>query len=157
VKHLTKIKEIIIMETIAELLKKITTPIPAKVQKKLNALDKLNEKLALAKTEHEELPTADSEEQLRNVTEYVQDETNELIEDLQAIVAVQEEKPPVTPAVEAPITEVVLPVTEEPIIVPPTTEPIVEKEKSGGMGWFAIAAGVVLLGVSAGFINTLRK
>lgn len=146
------------MEKIAELLKKITIKIPAKTEKKLKALDKLNEKLALAKQEHEELPTADSEEQLRNITEYVNDETEEVVEELEGVLEIQLEA-------ERQPEPVVVPVVETPAPVKPVEEvkPVVEeekpkdKEKEGGMGWLALVGGLALLVVSAGVINTLNN
>jgi hypothetical protein len=147
------------MEKIPELLSKITANIPAKVQKKLNALEELKKKLALAKKEHEELPTADSEEQLQNVTDYVQDETDELIEDLESILLQQEEKSQNNPApvvIAEPVVKVVEPVViTEPVITP--TEEVKPKEKGDGIGWFPLIGGLALLVISAGVINTLRK
>lgn len=149
------------MEKIQELLAKLADNVPTKIQNKLKSLERLNVKLELAKKEHAEEPTDDSQEQLNSVLEYVDEVTNEIIDELQE--AVEKAKPIV----------VVVPKEEEPVVVEPIVVPVIEptqtqevqnpeikkeeEEKSSGIGWFGLITGVVLLAVTAGVVNTLKK
>jgi phage I-like protein len=74
------------METINELLKALDNKVPASIAKRLDGLQKLNEKLRTAKSEHEANPTEESQESLDEVLEFLQDTEEDLIEDLSELV-----------------------------------------------------------------------
>lgn len=152
------------MEKIAELLAKFGEGnVPTKIQNKLKSLERLNVRLATAKQEHEAEPTEQSKEQLDNVSEYVDEVRDELIDDLKKALGKYEKEKEIPVVEEKPV--VVAPVVEEkPVVVAPIVgeKPVVEtpepkKEESNGIGWFGLLGGVVLLVATAGVINTLKK
>ena len=55
------------MGTINELLKKLDNKVPASISKRLEGLITLQEKLSIAKAEHNENPTEDSKEKLEQI------------------------------------------------------------------------------------------
>lgn len=74
------------METINGLLRALDNKVPASIAKRLDGLQKLNEKLRIAKREHDDNPTDESQEALDEVLEFLQDTEEDLIEDLSELV-----------------------------------------------------------------------
>jgi len=129
------------MEKIKELLEKLDNKVTASLNKRLDGLEKLEERLALAKSEHESNPTEESESSLSEVQNYVSDVTEDLIEDLEELL----EKRQATPPAPAPNTD------------PIPAEVIEEKEEKSGMSVFGVVLGVVLLVGTAGAYNYFNK
>jgi septal ring factor EnvC (AmiA/AmiB activator) len=74
------------METINELLGALDNKVPASIAKRLEGLKKLNEKLASAKSEHNENPTEASQESLDEIIDFINDTEEDLADDLQELV-----------------------------------------------------------------------
>lgn len=74
------------METINDLLKALDNKVPASIAKRLDGLNKLNQKLETAKAENDENPTAESQEQLDEIIEFIKDTQEDLKEDLRVLV-----------------------------------------------------------------------
>lgn len=129
------------MEKIKELLEKLDNKVTVSLNKRLDGLEKLEERLALAKSEHESNPTEESQESLTEIESYVADVTEDLIEDLEELL----EKRQATPPAPAPAPE------------PTPAEVVVEKEEKSGMSIFGIALGVVLLVGTAGAYNYFNR
>ncbi len=131
------------MEKIKELLEKLDNKVTVSLNKRLDGLEKLEERLALAKSEHESTPTEESQESLTEIENYVADVTEDLIEDLEELLEKRQATPPApTPA---------------PAPEPTPAEVVEEKEEKSGMSIFGIALGVVLLVGTAGAYNYFNK
>lgn len=74
------------METINGLLKSLDNKVPNSINKRLEGLQKLNEKLKNAKTEHEANPTVESKEALDEIIDFLNDTEEDIIEDLSTLV-----------------------------------------------------------------------
>ena len=74
------------METINGLLKALDNKVPASIAKRLDGLQKLNQKLVSAKAEHNENPTEESQESLDEIIEFIQDTQDDLESDLEVLV-----------------------------------------------------------------------
>jgi hypothetical protein len=74
------------MGTINELLRKLDNRVPASISKRLEGLITLQEKLNIAKAEHNENPTEDSKEKLEEISEFISDTQEILKNDLQELV-----------------------------------------------------------------------
>jgi hypothetical protein len=74
------------METINELLRDLDNKVPSSIAKRLDGLKKLNEKLAIAKREHNENPTEESQESLEEIIDFINDTEDDLVDDLQELV-----------------------------------------------------------------------
>jgi cobalamin biosynthesis Mg chelatase CobN len=79
------------METINDLLKALDNKVPASIAKRLDGLNKLNEKLATAREEHNENPTEVSQEKLEEIVDFISDTQDDLREDLSELVAKKRE------------------------------------------------------------------
>ena len=129
------------MEKIKELLEKLDNKVTVSLNKRLDGLEKLEERLALAKSEHESNPTEESQESLTEIESYVADVTEDLIEDLEELLEKRQATPPApTPAPE-----------------PTPAEVVEEKEEKKGMSFLGIAIGALLLVGSAGAINYFNR
>jgi hypothetical protein len=132
------------MDKIQELLAKLKKGISPALKRRVDGLATLNQKFELAKKENEDNPSEDNQEAFDGIKEYVEETTDDLIADLQALVDKEAETPP-APA----------PTTPPAPVVETVVEP--KKEEGSGLGFFGILVGVGLLVVSAGVINTLNK
>jgi hypothetical protein len=130
------------MEKIKELLEKLDNKVTTSLNKRLDGLEKLEERLALAKSEHESNPTEESESSLSEVQNYVSDVTEDLIEDLEELLEKRQATPPAPEPTPAP----------EPA---PLEAEVVEEKK--GMSIFGVALGVALLIGTAGAYNYFNK
>lgn len=74
------------METINGLLKALDNKVPASIAKRLDGLQKLNEKLVGARAEYQANPTQESKEQLDEIEDFLGDTQDDLIEDLSSLV-----------------------------------------------------------------------
>ena len=79
------------METINDLLRALDNKVPASIAKRLDGLNKLNEKLATAREEHNENPTEVSQEKLEEIVDFISDTQDDLREDLSELVAKKRE------------------------------------------------------------------
>ena len=79
------------METINDLLRALDNKVPASIAKRLDGLSKLNDKLILAREEHNENPTEESQEKLEEIIEFIKDTQDDLREDLAELVAKKRE------------------------------------------------------------------
>jgi hypothetical protein len=79
------------METINDLLRALDNKVPASIAKRLDGLNKLNEKLSVAREENSTNPTEESQEQLDEITEFITDTQDDLREDLSELVAKKRE------------------------------------------------------------------
>jgi len=73
------------METINGLLKALDNKVPASIAKRLDGLQKLNEKLAGARAEYQADPTEESREKLDEIEDFLGDTQDDLIEDLSSL------------------------------------------------------------------------
>jgi acetylornithine deacetylase/succinyl-diaminopimelate desuccinylase-like protein len=129
------------MEKIKELLEKLDNKVTVSLNKRLDGLEKLEERLVLAKSEHEANPTEESEQSLSEIQNYISDITEDLIEDLEELLEKRQATPP------AP--------TPSPEPIP--AEVVEEKEEKSGMSVFGVVLGVVLLVGTAGAYNYFNK
>jgi hypothetical protein len=134
------------MEKIKELLEKLDNKVTVSLNKRLDGLEKLEERLALAKSEHESNPTEESEASLSEINNYISDVTEDLIEDLEELL----EKREASKKEEAPAPE------PTPASEPAPLEAEVVEEKKG-MSIFGVALGVALLIGTAGAYNYFNK
>jgi predicted nucleic acid-binding Zn-ribbon protein len=74
------------METINSLLKQLDNKVPASFVKRLDGLQKLNQKLASARAEHEANPTEVSQDALDEIVQFIEDTQDDLAEDLSELV-----------------------------------------------------------------------
>jgi septal ring factor EnvC (AmiA/AmiB activator) len=74
------------METINGLLRQLDNKVPASFVKRLDGLQKLNQKLANARAEHEANPTEVSQESLDEIVQFIEDTQDDLAEDLSELV-----------------------------------------------------------------------
>lgn len=133
------------MEKINELLVQLENKVTANITKRLDGLKKLNERVALAETEHLENPTDESQESLNDIKEYVSEVSEDLIEDLKDLIELKKQ----------PIVEKA-PEPQNPASTTETkTEVVVEKKK--GLGVFGLILGVVVLVGSVGAFNIMKS
>lgn len=132
------------MDKINELVEKLDKKVTKSLYRRLEARNKLLERLELAKSEHDAEPTDESANTLAEIQEYVDDVTDDLIEDLEAEIEYIEKAKEATPA-------------PEPNPAPIEAEVVKEKEEKSGMSIFGIALGVVLLVGTAGAYNYFNK
>ena len=135
------------METIKELLAKLDNQVTSVIAKKLDGMQALEQKLQLAKEEHEADPTDESLNDLQEIQDFIDIEQEEIIEKLQVLVrrkrfSEQEEKS----------SESNLKTGEAPKDSETTKE-----EKKDGIGVFGWVFGGVLLVASFGAINYWRN
>ena len=74
------------METINGLLRALDNKVPASISKRLDGLQKINQKLRSARQEHESNPTEESQEALDEIVEFLNDTEEDLLEDLSVLV-----------------------------------------------------------------------
>ena len=133
------------MEKINELLVQLENNVTANIKKRLDGLKKLNERVALAETEHLENPTDESQESLNDIKEYVSEIAEDLIEDLKDLIELKKQ-----PIVEkAPEEKAPASTTEI------KTEVVAQKKK--GLGVFGLILGVVVLVGSVGAFNIMKS
>jgi hypothetical protein len=133
------------MEKIEALLEKLDKKVTSSIYRRLEGLNKLEEKFNLAKAEHEANPTEESEADLSEIENYLLDVTEDLIEDLEELV----EKREASKNAPAPETTP----TSDPI----PAEVIEDKEEKSGMSVFGVVLGVALLIGSAGAYNYFNR
>jgi DNA-binding protein H-NS len=130
------------MEKIEQLLVKLENKITSSIYRRLEGLDKLEEKFNSAKAEHQANPTEESKENLTEIENYLSDIKEDLIEDLEELVEKREASKN-APAPNVSTTEVI--------------EPKEKETEKSGMSIFGIALGVVLLVGTAGAYNYFSK
>jgi hypothetical protein len=142
------------MDRIETLLEKLENRIPNSLAKKIDKLDDFEEKLIVAQNDFTNEPTDENKDNLKEVTDFVNDLRSDVISNLEDLVAkkVAKEK-----EVEAP--------APTPTPTPaPAPESVKEKEEKNdkpeekkGVSIFGIALGVVLLVGTAGAYNYFSK
>jgi hypothetical protein len=142
------------MDRIETLLEKLENRIPNSLAKKIDKLDDFEEKLVVAQNDFTNEPTDENKDNLKEVTDFVNDLRSDVISNLEDLVAkkVAKEK-----EVEAP--------APTPTPTPaPAPESVKEKEEKNdkpeekkGVSIFGIALGVVLLVGTAGAYNYFSK
>jgi hypothetical protein len=135
------------METIKELLATLNNQVTPIIAKKLDGMQALEQKLQLAKEEHEADPTDESLDDLQEIQDFIDIEKEEIIEKLQVLVrrkkfAEEEQKTNES--------------TPKNVEAPKAGETKKEGEKSG-LGVFGWVFGGVLLVASVGAINYFRN
>jgi len=133
------------MEKINELLVQLENKVTTNITKRLDGLNKLNERVVLAESEHLENPTDESEESLNDFKQYVSDVVEDLIEDLKDLIELKKQ-----PIVEKAPEQIAPASTTET-----KTEVVVEKKK--GLGVFGLILGVVVLVGSVGAFNIMKS
>jgi hypothetical protein len=132
------------MEKINGLLVKLENKVTPSIERRLDGLKRLNEKVWLAEKENSENPTDESKESLDDIREYVYEIVEDLIEDLEGLIELKKQ----------PIVEK----ASEPKATTPTQEikkEVVEEEKKG-FGMLGLIAGVAILVLSAGAFNIMK-
>ena len=162
------------METINDLLRALDNKVPASIAKRLDGLNKLNEKLAVVREEHNELPTEESQEKLDEIIEFITDTQDDLREDLSELVAKKRDADAKARQIaknradaerrrlseaEALKAKEKEELEQKELLEKEALEakPITETEKKSGIGWGGLVIGGVLLIVSAGAINYFGK
>lgn len=74
------------METINGLLKALDNKVPASIARRLDGLNKLSERLEIAKGEHEANPTEKSKDDLDEIIQFISDTEEDLKDDLSILV-----------------------------------------------------------------------
>jgi hypothetical protein len=140
------------MDRIETLLEKLENRIPNSLAKKIDKLDDFEEKLIVAQNDFTNEPTDENKDNLKEVTDFVNDLRSDVISNLEDLVAkkVAKEK-----EVEAPAP------TPTPAPAPESVKEKEEKndkpEEKKGVSIFGIALGVVLLVGTAGAYNYFSK
>jgi hypothetical protein len=166
------------METINDLLRALDNKVPASIAKRLDGLSKLNEKLAVAKTENNENPTEESQEHLDEIIEFITDTQDDLKDDLKELIAKKREESELKSreiakrkadlkakeekeesnksALKAKEKEEL---EQKELLEKEALEnkPPNETEKKSGIGWGGLVVGGALLILSAGAINYFGK
>jgi hypothetical protein len=139
------------MEKIEILLEKLDNVITYSLQKRLDTLDDLQEKLEASGEDYEKNPTDENRDSYNEVIEYVEKMELGIIRDLEALLEKrkseelakeQKANEPATP-----------PATTEAQATPPAKS----EEKKEGSGVLTLVIGGVLLIASFGAINYFRK
>jgi LPS O-antigen subunit length determinant protein (WzzB/FepE family) len=73
------------MEKINGLLRALDNKVPASMAKRLDGLKKLNQKLAVARKEHDENPTEESQEALDEIVDFLNDTQEDIVDDLSTL------------------------------------------------------------------------
>lgn len=134
------------MDKINELVEKLDKKITKSLYRRLEARNKLLERLDLAKSEYDADPSDENSETLAQIQEYVDDVTDDLIEDLEIEIENREKAKEGNPAP-----------SPEPTPASIEAKVVEEKEEKSGMSIFGIALGVVLLVGTAGAYNYFNK
>jgi hypothetical protein len=162
------------METINDLLRALDNKVPASIAKRLDGLNKLNDKLELARVENSENPTEESQEKLDEIIEFITDTQDDLREDLSELVAKKREADAKARQVAKNRAEAeakksaeaeALKVNEKEELEQKEllenevleAKPITDTEKKSGIGWGGLVIGGALLILSAGAINYFGK
>jgi septal ring factor EnvC (AmiA/AmiB activator) len=74
------------METINDLLKALDNKVPASIARRLDGLNKLNERLKIARDEHEANPTEKSKDDLDEIIQFISDTEEDLNYDISILV-----------------------------------------------------------------------
>ena len=74
------------MDKINELLEILNKKVPASMAKRLDGLNKLNDKAGVAKKEYDDNPSDDLKEQYDEILSFIDDTEKEIVEDLQVLV-----------------------------------------------------------------------
>ena len=162
------------METINDLLRALDNKVPASIAKRLDGLNKLNEKLAVVRQEHNASPTEDSQEKLDEIIEFITDTQDDLKEDLSELVAKKREagakarqiakeraeadsrKSREAEAFKAKEKEQL---EQKELLEKEALEvnPVIETKEKSKIGWGGLVVGGALLILSAGAINYFGK
>jgi membrane protein involved in colicin uptake len=153
------------MEKIKLLLTKLNNKVPRSVAKKLDSLNELNQRLAVAIEENKENPSADSEEEIQEIQNYIQDFQEDLIEVLEDLVEANEKDSKAKADAEAKAksdADAKAKADEESKAKADAEAKAKEVEeaknkKGSGIGTFGIVFGTLLLVGSLGAINYFRK
>jgi uncharacterized phage infection (PIP) family protein YhgE len=166
------------METINDLLRALDNKVPPSIAKRLDGFNKLNDKLAVAKAEHNENPTEESQEKLDEIIEFITDTQDDLKEDLSELIAKKREADAKARQVaknraDAEAERRRKSISEAEALKAKENEelekkellekealdaiPITETEKKSGIGWGGLVLGGALLILSAGAINYFGK
>ena len=154
------------METINDLLRALDNKVPPSIAKRLDGFNKLNDKLAVAKAEHNENPTEESQEKLDEIIEFITDTQDDLKEDLSELIAKKREADAKAERRRKSISEAEALKAKEneelekkELLEKEALDaiPITETEKKSGIGWGGLVLGGALLILSAGAINYFGK
>jgi hypothetical protein len=162
------------METINDLLKALDKKVPASIAKRLDGLNKLNEKLAVVRQEHNASPTEDSQEKLDEIIEFITDTQDDLKEDLSELVAKKREAEAKARQIAKERAEVDSRKSREAeafkakekeqleqkeLLEKESLEanPVIETKEKSKIGWGGLVVGGALLILSAGAINYFGK
>lgn len=167
------------MGTINDLLKELDNKVPASIAKRLDGLNKLNEKLSIAREENSTNPTEESQEQLDEIIEFIRDTQDDLREDLSELVAKKREadvKARQNAKIKAELEA--KKIAEEKYLKAKEKDKFEQEElkqkelsekesleatvkskteKESGIGWGSLVVGGALLILSAGAINYFGK
>ena len=162
------------METINDLLRALDNKVPASIAKRLDGLNKLNEKLAVVRQEHNASPTEDSQEKLDEIIEFITDTQDDLKEDLSELVAKKREAGAKARQIAKEKAEADLRKSREAeafkakekeqleqkeLLEKEALEanPVIETKEKSKIGWGGLVVGGALLILSAGAINYFGK
>ncbi len=134
------------MDTVKGLLEKLDYKVSAKLDKMLLSYNKLLDKLEKAEDIYEKEPTPENEEALSEIKEYFEDYEIELIEMLQAEVAVKQATPPANNQT-----------TDTPPVIVLENEDDNDTKKQSGISTLGIIGILGLALLTGGVINLWKK
>jgi cobalamin biosynthesis Mg chelatase CobN len=162
------------MESIKLLLTKLNNKVPRSVAKKLDALNDLNQRLASAIEENKENPSPDSEAEINEIKNYIQDFQEDLVEELEELVEAKEKadakakeeadakskkeaEAKAKEEADAKAKQEAEAKAKEEAEAKAKEEAEAKAKKGSGIGTFGIVFGTLLLVGSLGAINYFRK
>jgi len=153
------------MEKIKLLLTKLNNKVPRSVAKKLDSLNELNQRLASAIEENKENQSPDSETEINEIKNYIQDFQEDLVEELEELVEAKEKADAkAKEEADAKAKEEAEAKTKEEADAKAKSdaeakakEEEAKNKKGSGIGTFGIVFGTLLLVGSLGAINYFRK
>jgi cobalamin biosynthesis Mg chelatase CobN len=145
------------MEKIKLLLTKLNNKVPRSVAKKLDSLNELNQRLASAIEENKENQSPDSETEINEIKNYIQDFQEDLVEELEELVEAKEKADAKAKEEAEAKTKEEADAKAKSDAEAKAKEEEAKNKKGSGIGTFGIVFGTLLLVGSLGAINYFRK
>ena len=142
------------MEKINQLLVKLDNKVTPNIAKRLDGLQKLNEKVALAEREYRENPTDESEESMNDINEYVSEIVDDLVEDLEDLLESKKQQQELAKAKQQELAKAQ---EQNKPTTPNDSIAQVIPEKKKGLGVFGLILGVVVIVGSFGALNIMKN
>lgn len=156
------------MDAIKLLLTKLDNRVPKSVAKKLDSLNELNQRLATAIEENKQNPSADSDVEIQEIENYIEDFKEDLTEELENLVEAKDKRDAEAKAkakadadaeaeAKAKAKAEADAKAKADADAKAKEEEELKRKKGSGIGTFGIVFGTLLLVGSLGAINYFRK